>query len=94
MVVDPSLPDSLEQQAWTRVTLTLTDGRVLASPAGGAMGHPDRPLSPEALREKFLACASTALSRDDAEGIAEQIERFEDIPDIRALTSRLVGAID
>jgi hypothetical protein len=34
------------------------------------------------------------LSRDDAEGIAEQIEHFEDIPDIRALTSRLVGAID
>ena len=94
MVVDPSLPDTLEQQAWTRVKLTLTDGRVLASPAGGAMGHPDRPLSPEALREKFLACACTVLSRDDAEGIAEQIERFEDIPDIRALTSRLVGAID
>ena len=94
MVVDPSLPDSLEQQAWTRVKVTLTDGRVLASPAGGAMGHPDRPLSPEALREKFLSCACTVLSRDDAEGIAEQIERFEDIPDIRALTSRLVGAID
>jgi len=94
MVVDPSLPDSLEQQAWTRVKLTLTDGRVLVSPAGGAMGHPDRPLSPDALREKFLACACTVLSRDDAEGIAEQIERFEDIPDIRALTSRLVGAID
>ncbi len=94
MVVDPSLPDSLEQQAWTRVKLTLTDGRVLASPAGGATGHPDRPLSREALREKFLACACTVLSRDDAEGIAEQIEHFEDIPDIRALTSRLVGAID
>ena len=94
MVVDPSLPDSLEQQAWTRVKLTLTDGRVLVSPASGAMGHPDRPLSPDALREKFLACACTVLSRDDAEGIAEQVERFEDIPDIRALTSRLVGAID
>jgi 2-methylcitrate dehydratase PrpD len=94
MVVEPSLPDSLEQQAWTRVTLTLTDGRVLASPAGGAMGHPDRPLSPEALGEKFLACAGSVLSRDEAEGIAEQIERFEDIPDIRALTSRLAGAID
>jgi len=94
MVVDASLPDSLEQQAWTRVTLTLTDGRVLASPAGGATGHPDRPLSPEALREKFLACAGPVLSRDDAEGIAEQIEHFEDIPDIRALTSRLAGAIE
>jgi 2-methylcitrate dehydratase PrpD len=94
MVVDPSLPDTLAQQAWTRVTITLTDGRVLGSPACGARGHPDQPLSTEALREKFLACASSALTRDDAEGIAEQIERFEDIPDIRALTSRLAGAID
>lgn len=90
MVVDPSLPDGLEQQAWTRVTVTLTDGRVLASPARGAYGHPDRPLSPEALREKFLGCAAGVLPRDDAEGIVEQIERFEEIPDIRALTSRLL----
>jgi 2-methylcitrate dehydratase PrpD len=94
MIVDPSLPDTLEQQAWTRVTVTLTDGRVLASPASGARGHPDRPLSTEALREKFMACASRVLSPDDAEGIADQIEHFEDIPDIRALTSRLVGAVE
>ena len=94
MVVDPSLPDTLERQAWTRVTVTLADGRVLAGAPTGASGHPDRPLSAEALREKFLACASTALSRDEAEGIAEQIDRLEDIPDIRVLTSRLVGVVE
>jgi hypothetical protein len=75
------------------VTITLTDGRTLASPARGAQGHPDQPLSAEALRAKFMACAA-ALPRDDAEGIAEQIEHLEDIPDIRALTSRLVGALE
>jgi 2-methylcitrate dehydratase PrpD len=94
MVVDPSLPDTLEQQAWTRVTVTLADGRTIAGGPRGARGHPDRPLSAEALRDKFLACASTVLSGEDAEGIAEQIDHLEDIPDIRALTSRLVGPIE
>jgi len=94
MVVDPSLPDTLERQAWTRVKLTLTDGRVLAAAPAGASGHPDQPLSAGALREKFLACASTALPRDEAEGIAEQIDRLEEIPDIRVLTSRLTGALE
>jgi 2-methylcitrate dehydratase PrpD len=94
MVVDPSLPDTLERQAWTRVTVTLADGRVLAGAPSGARGHPDRPLSAGALRDKFLGCASAVLSPDEAEGVAEQIDRLEEIPDIRVLTSRLVGAID
>jgi 2-methylcitrate dehydratase PrpD len=94
MVVDPAMPDGLEQQAWTRVTLTLADGRVLAPPTSGAKGHPDHPLDDEALREKLLGCAATVLPRDEASAIADQIERLEEIPDIRALTSRLVGSID
>jgi len=32
------------------------------------------------------------LSRDDASAVSEQIDHLEDIPDIRALTSRLTGA--
>ena len=91
MLVDPAMPDGLEQQAWSRVTVTLTDGRVLAPPARGARGHPDDPLHAGALRDKFLACAAPVLGRDDATAIADQIDHFEEIPDVRALTSRLVG---
>jgi 2-methylcitrate dehydratase PrpD len=91
MIPDPAMPDGLEQQAWTRVTVTLADGRVLAPDASGARGHPDHPLDAEALREKFLACAVPPLSRDDASAVADQIDHLEDIPDIRALTSRLDG---
>jgi 2-methylcitrate dehydratase PrpD len=91
MVPDPAMPDGLEQQAWTRVTVTLRDGRVLAPPVSGAQGHPDHPLSDTALREKFLACAASALSRDDASAVADQIGHLEDIADIRSLTSRLAG---
>jgi 2-methylcitrate dehydratase PrpD len=92
MVVDPSLPDKLEQHAWSRVTVRLRDGRVLESPPRGASGHPDQPLSDAQLRDKFLACATPVLGADEAEGVAAQLAHLEDIPDARALTARLVTA--
>src|SRR5947207_13194165 len=94
MVVDPALPDGLEQHAWARVTVRLADGTKLASPPRGPQGHADAPLSREALHAKFLACATRALSRDEAEGVAVELEHLEDIPDIRTLTSRLTGDLD
>jgi 2-methylcitrate dehydratase PrpD len=94
MVVDEALPAEREQHAWSRVTLRLWDGRTLTSPPRGAQGHPDQPLSEAALHAKFLACATRVLPRGEAEAVAEQIAGFENIPDIRALTSRLVGDID
>jgi len=92
MVVDPTLPDRLEQHAWSRVTVRLRDGRALASPPRGASGHPDQPLSDAQLRDKFLACATPVLGADEAEGVAAQLAHLEDIPDVRALTARLVTA--
>jgi 2-methylcitrate dehydratase PrpD len=94
MVVDPSLPSAGTEQAWSRVTVRLTDGRVLALPPRGATGHPERPLSWEALRAKFLSCASTVLRRGEAEGLAEQIAHLEEIPDLRALTARLAADVE
>jgi 2-methylcitrate dehydratase PrpD len=94
MTVDPSLPQGLEQQAWSRVTLRLTDGRTLQSTPRGASGHPDAPLSDAELRGKFLACAAPVLGDDAAAGVAEQLTHLDDIPDIRALTARLVAEDD
>jgi len=94
VIVDPALPDGLEQHAWSRVTVRLTDGTSLASPPRGAQGHPATPLSPERLRAKFLACATRAIAREDAEGLAEQIAELEHVPDIRVLTARLVGDVE
>jgi 2-methylcitrate dehydratase PrpD len=90
MVVDPSLPDRLEQQAWSRVSVRLRDGRVLGEPARGASGHPDAPLSDAALREKFLGCAAGVLAPGEAEAVAAQIAQLDAVPDIRILTARLV----
>ena len=94
MVVDPTLPDGLEQHAWSRVTVTLRDGRTLTSPPRGASGHPDQPLTDAQLRAKFLGCAAPVLGDDEAEGVAEQLAHLEHVPDIRALTSRLAAAHD
>jgi 2-methylcitrate dehydratase PrpD len=90
MVVDPTLPDRLEQHAWTRVTVRLRDGRTLASPPRGASGHPDQPLTDAQLRAKFLGCAAPVLGTGEAEGVADQLAHLEAVPDIRALTARLV----
>ncbi|HZO39975.1 MAG TPA: MmgE/PrpD family protein [Methylomirabilota bacterium] len=94
MAIDPGLPQGVEQNAWSRVTVRLRDGRTLSTQPRGARGHPDTPLSDAALRDKFLGCARTVLASDEAEGVAEQIGHLEDIPDIRALTSRLEGTLD
>jgi 2-methylcitrate dehydratase PrpD len=94
MVVDPTLPDGLEQHAWSRVTVRLRDGRTLASPPRGASGHPDQPLTDAQLRAKFLGCATPVLGADEAEGVAEQLAHLDDVPDVRTLTSRLVAARD
>src|SRR2546423_1181500 len=91
MVVDPALPHGLEQHAWSRVTVRLIDGTTLASTARSASGHPATPLSDAELTAKFLGCAVPVLGADAAEGVAEQIRRLEDVPDVRALTSRLVA---
>ncbi|MGH7391925.1 MAG: MmgE/PrpD family protein [Candidatus Rokuibacteriota bacterium] len=94
MVVDAGLGERLEDHAWSRVTVRLADGRVLACPPRGAAGHPDRPLSDEALREKFLACAAPAIGRGEAEGVAEQVRHLDEMPDIRLLTSRLAADLE
>jgi 2-methylcitrate dehydratase PrpD len=94
MVVDSALPQGVEQNAWSRVTIRLRDGRTLSTEPRGARGHPDTPLPDAALRDKFLGCARTVLSPDEADGVAEQIGHLEDIPDVRALTSRLEGNLD
>ena len=91
MVVDPALPNELEQHAWSRVTVRLADGTTLESTPRGASGHPATPLSDADLHAKFLGCAAPVLGADAAAGVAEQIRRLEDVPDVRALTSRLVA---
>jgi 2-methylcitrate dehydratase PrpD len=89
VVVDPSIPGDLEHHMWTRVIVTLADGRRLEIPPREVRGHPAVPLSSGELRAKFLDCASVALPTDRAESVAEMLETLEDCPDLRSLTAIL-----
>jgi 2-methylcitrate dehydratase PrpD len=89
MVVDPSVPDGLEKQAWSRVTVRLVDGRTIGLDPRGASGHPAAPLSDAQLRDKFLGCAAGVLGPEPAAAVADQLVQLEAVPDIRALTARL-----
>jgi 2-methylcitrate dehydratase PrpD len=89
VVVAPELGDDIERRGWSRVRIRLSDGRVLEAPLRGAAGHPDRPLSDAELTAKFLGCAAPVIGRGEAEAVARQIARLEDIPDIRTLMARM-----
>ena len=91
MVVDRALPHDLEQHAWSRVTVRLLDGTTLESKPRGASGHPSTPLTDAELHAKFLGCAAPVLGADVAEAVASQIRRLDEVPDVRALTSRLAA---
>jgi len=52
-------------------------------------GSPEKPLSHQELREKFLALTREVLTTPRAEAISQTIERLEDLKDISSLTSLL-----
>lgn len=65
-----------EHAASGALTITLEDGTILRHEVPQALGHPDRPLSDDALIEKFAACAAKAaepLAADRAREIAGRI---------------------
>ncbi len=89
MVVDPTIPGDLEHHVWTRVTVTLTQGRTLEIPPREVRGHPSTPLSPHELLAKFTDCAGRVLARDRVESVAAMLEGLEGCPDLRSLTAIL-----
>ena len=89
MTVDPSIPNSLERHMWTRVTMSLLDGKRLEIPPREVQGHPAVPLSRERLLAKFLDCAERALPKERAESAAEMLDSLEGCPDLRSLTAIL-----
>src|SRR5215472_771597 len=87
--VDPDIPGDAERHMWTRVTVRLADGRSLTVGPREVPGHPSRPLSADALREKFEECARLALPPDRVESLRQMLETLETCPDLRSLTAIL-----
>jgi 2-methylcitrate dehydratase PrpD len=89
VVVDPEIPTDLERHMWTRFTVRLTDGRSASIEPRPVPGHPENPLSLEALREKFKECAGLALPADRVDTVAQIVESLDSCPDLRSLTAIL-----
>ena len=96
MVVDPTLPDGLEQHAWSRVTVRLRDGRTLDVAAARRL-RPSRPAADRraAARQVPGLRGAACSARDEAEARRRPDRAAsKSIPDIRALTARLVAGTE
>ena len=78
------LADNKGNQKATRLTVTLKDGRCLVQEMDDFPGMPSRPLSREALRQKFLMLTAEALP--SAERVFEQFDALESVANVREIT--------
>jgi 2-methylcitrate dehydratase PrpD len=89
MRVDPTLDRSAPPLTQARVTVRLTDGRVLTASASGARGYPDRAARDDELAEKFTACAMRALPEGRAVEALAALRAIDDEPSVRRLIDLL-----
>jgi 2-methylcitrate dehydratase PrpD len=74
---DPELPGAAP---FDRVAVTLTNGQVLeGDPVRRATGHPTRPLSDQALYEKFADCLDAGASTIPAETLFDRLSGLQAI---------------
>lgn len=74
------------------VKVTLTDGRVVSTKTDQALGRSvDKPLPAERLKEKFDNCAARALSSDNVSRLYAAIQDFENVDDVREITTLAAG---
>lgn len=93
--VDVSADDELEalyDDKWPSIIeVTTTDGRVLTSRVDLPKGEPERPLSDDMLKTKFMSLAMDAVSEQKADQIWNTIFSLDTIEDIAQLTNLLKG---
>jgi hypothetical protein len=92
MHVDGLLDASAPALTQARVTVTFRDGRSVSRAANGARGYPAQPASAEELGQKFMNCATRAISKDAAERALERLRGIENLPSVQELTSTLLAS--
>lgn len=71
------------------VTVALKD-RVVSTSREQAMGHPERPISPLQLEQKFIECASRVLPAGQVERALQMLSTLEGLPELEPLIESLV----
>lgn len=64
------------------VTITLQDGRTLATQVRHPKGHPAHPLTPIELQEKFEDCAQGVLEHPAIRAVIELVQGLERVEDV------------
>lgn len=90
-VVEDQEPQRDPLAAWAELQITLSDGSQRQARVDVPKGDPRRPLSWQELADKFRDCASLCLSPEATERIVQQIERLEELTNVRELTEALAG---
>ena len=88
-VFDQEIEDRGYERMLSIVEVELEDGRMLSQEAGPYRGGPERPFTPEELRDKFMECGSLVLPADRLDAILSRIEAFEHIDRISDFTAML-----
>lgn len=73
-----------------RLTIRLADGRSLTHEVAAPLGHPDRPIDPDALIAKFVDCGLVAAlprSKDELGALAHRLLHAGEIADVSSLTA-------
>lgn len=91
IVVDPEIRETNEGGHPSEVTLKLKDGRIFSHRQDSAKGSSLYPMTPEELKEKFLACANRALDRESAKMVFSIINHLKDLDHMEALCRLLMG---
>jgi 2-methylcitrate dehydratase PrpD len=71
------------------VTLHLKDEQELTREVMDCLGDPRKPMTQEALVQKFLDLASPTLGKDKAEGFVVQFQTLESTDNVRPLLRML-----
>jgi 2-methylcitrate dehydratase PrpD len=74
-----------------RLTVRLTDGRVLEERVTAARGMPERPLTREELEDKFRGLAEVVLPAERVARLATALRRFGELPDVAEVAALAAG---
>jgi 2-methylcitrate dehydratase PrpD len=89
MRVDDELGRAGPALTQAHLHVRLRNGRSLVARANGARGYPDHPASGEEFDTKFRECARRALGDPAIEAVLAALHRFEELADVRVMTSEL-----
>ena len=89
VAADPEMDLRRYDYPAARVTVSLSNGRILSESVVAHHGDHRNPASPEELRDKFTFLTRDTLGPDRMSEVMEAVSRLEEMPDIRELTALL-----